>query len=138
MMFFIVDDSGPVRERLTAMLSEIEGARVIGQASNVAEAIAGIRSLNPDIVILDIQMPDGSGIEVLKTVKQYARPPIVMMLTNHAHPQYRKKCMEWGADFFLDKSSEIESLAAICEGVVRQRAAEVAPPGGTHSAGILQ
>lgn len=124
MMIFIADDSDPVRERLTAMLSEIEGAEVIGQARNVAEAIAGIQSLWPDVVILDIQMPGGSGLDVLKTIKQSARPPVVMMLTNHAHPQYRKKCMEWGADYFLNKLSEIERLAALCESLIRSGAAK--------------
>lgn len=117
-MIFIADDSDTLRERLTTMLLEIEGAQVVGQARNAAEAVEGIRSLNPDIVILDIQMPGGSGIDVLKTIKRYARPPVVMMLTNHAHPQYRKKCMDWGADFFLDKSREFESLAAICKSLV--------------------
>lgn len=129
MMIFIADDSDPVRERLTAMLSEIEGVEVIGQARNAAEAVEGIQSLNPDVVILDIQMPGGSGIDVLKTIKRYARPPVVMMLTNHAHPQYREKCMDWGADFFLDKSKEFESLAAICEGLVGRHLREPVPAG---------
>lgn len=126
MMIFIADDSDPVRERLTAMLTEIEGAEVVGQARNVAEAVAGIQSLRPDVVILDIQMPGGSGLDVLKTIKQSARPPVVMMLTNHAHPQYRKKCMEWGADYFLNKLSEIERLAALCESLIRSGAATAA------------
>lgn len=129
MMIFIADDSDPLRERLTAMLSEIEGAQVVGQAGNAAEALAGIRSLNPDVVILDIQMPGGSGIDVLKTIKRSDRPPVVMMLTNHAHAQYRKRCAEWGADFFLDKSREIESLTLICESLVRERRAKAAPAG---------
>jgi DNA-binding NarL/FixJ family response regulator len=106
------------------MLSEIEGAEVIGQARNATEAVEGIRRLNPDVVILDIQMPGGGGIEVLKAVKRQACPPVVMMLTNHASALYRKKCMEWGADFFLDKSREIESLTAICESLIREQRAK--------------
>jgi DNA-binding NarL/FixJ family response regulator len=129
MMIFIADDSDLMRERLTAMLTEIEGAKVIGQAGNAADAIEGIRSLTPDLVILDIQMPGGSGIDVLRTIKQCARPPVVMMFTNHAHVQYRKKCEECGADFFLDKSREFESLASICEGLVRGHGEKAAPAG---------
>lgn len=128
-MIFIADDSDTLRERLTTMLSEVEGAEVVGQARNAAEAVEGIRSLNPDVVILDIQMPGGSGIDVLKTIKRHARPPVVMMLTNHASGLYRKKCMEWGADFFLDKSREIERLTAIFEGLIRGQGAESAPTG---------
>jgi len=129
MMIFIADDSDLMRERLAAMLTEIEGAKVIGQAGNAADAIEGIRSLRPDLVILDIQMPGGSGIDVLKTIKQCAHPPVVMMFTNHAHAQYRKKCVECGADFFLDKSREFESLASICESLVKGRGEKVAPAG---------
>jgi DNA-binding NarL/FixJ family response regulator len=122
MMVFIADDSDPVRERLIALLSEIDGAEVIGEATNYDEAVEGIRSLKPHIVILDIQMPGGSGIDVLKEIKQDSRPPVVLMLTNHASPQYRKKCMEWGADFFLDKSREFESLASIFINLIKQYA----------------
>ena len=119
MMVFIADDSDPVRRRLIALLSEIDGAEVIGEARNYDEAVEGIRSLKPHVVILDIQMPGGSGIDVLKNIKQDSRPPVVLMLTNHASPQYRKKCMEWGADFFLDKSREFESLASIFINLVK-------------------
>jgi DNA-binding NarL/FixJ family response regulator len=124
MMVFIADDSDPVRERLIALLSEIEGAEVLGEATNYDEAVEGIRSLKPHVVILDIQMPGGSGIDVLKEIKQDSRPPVVLMLTNHASSQYRKKCMEWGADFFLDKSREFESLASIFINLVKQYASE--------------
>jgi DNA-binding NarL/FixJ family response regulator len=127
MMIFIADDSDSVRERLTAILSEIEGAEVIGQARSAAEAIKGIRSLKPHVVVLDIQMPDGSGIDVLRTIKQDSQPPLVMMLTNHAYPQYRKRCMERGADFFLDKSRELERLPTIFERLVRQYWAKATP-----------
>lgn len=120
MMVFIADDSDPVRERLIALLSEIEGAEVIGQARNHDEAVEGIRSLKPHVVILDIQMPGGSGIDVLKEIKQDGHPPVVLMLTNHVSPQYRKKCMEWGADFFLDKSREFECLTSIFSSLVKQ------------------
>lgn len=124
MMVFIADDSDPVRERLIAMLSEIDGAKVIGEARNYDEAVEGVRSLKPHVVILDIRMPGGSGIDVLKEIKQDSRPPVVLMLTNHASPQYRKKCMEWGADFFLDKSREFESLASIFINLIKQYTSE--------------
>lgn len=133
-MIFIADDSDQVRRRLVDLLSEIEGAEVIGQARNHAEAIEGIRSLQPHVVILDIQMPGGSGIDVLKEIKQDDQPPVVMMLTNHASPQYRKKCLEWGADFFLDKSREMERLVAIFRSLVEQYASGRVGVGDARSA----
>jgi len=131
MMFFIADDSGPVRERLIDLLSEIEGAEVVGQAANAGDAVEGVRRLKPHVVILDIQMPGGSGIDVLKEIKQQSLPPVVLMLTNHASPQYRRKCLEWGADYFLDKSRDLERLLTIFRSLVRRSAARVA---GTRSA----
>ena len=117
-MIYIVDDSKVVRERLVNMLSEIDGVEVCGQAQNAAEAIAGIRSLKPRVVILDIQMPGGSGIEVLRTIKQDIRPPVVMMLTNHSYQQYRDKCMELGADYFFDKTHDFENITEIFKDLV--------------------
>jgi DNA-binding NarL/FixJ family response regulator len=116
-MIFIVDDSKILQERLVDMLSEIEGVEVIGQAYNAVDAIAGIQTLKPRVVILDIQMPGGNGIEMLKTIKQGSYPPVVIMLTNHPYSQYREKCMELGADFFLDKTRDFNKLTGIFKGL---------------------
>jgi DNA-binding NarL/FixJ family response regulator len=117
-MIFIVDDSKVIRERLVNMLSEIDGIEVCGQAQSAVEAIAGIRSLRPRVVILDIGMPGGSGIEVLRTIKKDLNPPIVLMLTNHPYKQYRDKCMELGADYFLDKTQDFENMTEIVTSLV--------------------
>ncbi|PYS94306.1 MAG: response regulator [Acidobacteria bacterium] len=119
-MIFIVDDSKALRERLVSMLSELEGVEVVGQARSAAEAIAGIRDLKPRVVILDIQMPGGSGIEVLRTIKQDSHPPIVLMLTNHQLPQYREKCMALGADYFLDKTIDFDKLTIIFKDLIER------------------
>jgi two-component system, NarL family, response regulator DevR len=119
-MIFIVDDSKALRDRLVSMLSELEGIEVVGQAGNAAEAISGIRRLRPRVVVLDIQMPGGSGIEVLRTIKREAPPTVVLMLTNHTQAQYREKCMELGADYFLDKTRDLDKLAEIFQNLVEQ------------------
>lgn len=117
-MIFIVDDSKVLRDRLVSMLSEVEGIEVVGQAGNAAEAISGIRRLKPRAVVLDIQMPGGSGIEVLRTIKREAPPTVVVMLTNHTLAQYREKCMELGADYFLDKTRDLDKLTEIFQDLV--------------------
>src|SRR6185436_13444857 len=96
----IADDSSAVRERLVSMLAELKGVEVVGQAQNVEEAIASIRALHPKAVILDIRMPGGSGINVLQNIKREQPAPVVIILTNYPYLQYRKKCLEAGADFF--------------------------------------
>jgi DNA-binding NarL/FixJ family response regulator len=112
---FIVDDSLIVREHLVTMLDELAGIEIVGQAENVAEAISGIRIIQPDVVILDIRMPGGNGIDVLQTIKQDEVAPMVIILTNYPYPAYRKKCLQAGADFFLDKSTEFDQIPELFE-----------------------
>jgi DNA-binding NarL/FixJ family response regulator len=112
---FIVDDSLIVREHLVTMLDELAGIEIVGQAENVAEAISGIRILQPDVVILDIRMPDGNGIDVLRHVKQDEVGPMVIVLTNYPYSGYRQKCLQAGADFFLDKSTEFDQIPELFE-----------------------
>jgi len=112
---FIVDDSLIVRERLSTMLDELTGIETVGQAENVAEAVSAIPKLQPDVVILDIRMPDGSGIDVLRTIKQGESSPVIIVLTNYPFPGYRQKCLQAGADFFLDKSTEFDQIPQLFE-----------------------
>jgi len=112
---FIADDSLIVRERLVTMLDELAGIEVVGQAENVTEAINAIRRLQPDVVILDIRMPGGSGIDVLQNIKQDEAAPIVIILTNYPYSGYRQKCLQAGADFFLDKSTEFDQILKLFE-----------------------
>jgi len=113
MKVFIADDSAAVVERLITMLSELPQVEIIGQAQDALEAIKAIRQLNPDVVILDIRMPGGNGIDVLKDIKSNKPAPVVIMLTNYPYPQYRRKCKALGADFFFDKSTEFEKVTEV-------------------------
>jgi DNA-binding NarL/FixJ family response regulator len=119
---FIVDDSEIVIERLKTMVSEVKEIEIIGQATNPFDAINGIRTLHPDAVILDLQMPGGSGIGVLLSVKRDNSAPVVLVLTNYPYPQYRKKCMEAGADFFFDKSTEFERVPEVLNRLIQNSA----------------
>ncbi len=110
MKVFIADDSAVVLERLVEMLSELSGIEIVGQARGGLEAINAITKLKPDAVILDIRMPDGSGIYVLRCIKKGHTAPVVIMLTSYPYPQYRKICLDEGADFFFYKSNEFDYL----------------------------
>ena len=115
MKVFIADDSAELRERIVDMISEEESIEMVGQAENVSEAVTAIRKLKPDVVILDIRMPGGCGIDVLNTIEKDGCTPIIIMLTNYPYPQYRKKCFDAGADFFFDKSSEFEKVIDVLQ-----------------------
>jgi len=115
-----------VRERLVSLLSEVDGVDVVGSADNAEEGIAGISITEPDVAILDIRMPSGSGISVLEEIKKREDSPTVIMLTNYPYPQYRKKCMDAGADYFFDKSSEFYKVTEVLSRMVAEE-------GGTPS-----
>jgi len=121
---FIADDSLVVREHLVTMLDELPRIVIVGQAETVAEAISAIGKLRPDVVILDIHMPDGSGIDVLQTIKQDEPAPVVIVLTNYPYPAYRQKFLQAGADFFLDKSTEFDQIPKLFEQFNNKQSAE--------------
>jgi DNA-binding NarL/FixJ family response regulator len=107
---FIADNSMPILERLKVMISDISEIEIIGEAKDGIGAIKAVRELNPDVVILDIKMPGVDGIDVLNYIKNNTQNITVIMLTNYPYPQYRKKCMELGADYFFKKSTEFENV----------------------------
>jgi DNA-binding NarL/FixJ family response regulator len=121
---FVVDDSSIVRDRLVAMVSALPGITTVGQAQDASEAIEGIHWTQPDVVILDIHMPGRNGIDVLYQLKEMQPAPKVIMLTNYAYQQYRKKCEQAGADFFFDKSTEFDQIPQALEQVNRGLQAE--------------
>lgn len=114
---FISDDSATVREHLVTMALDLPDVDVVGQAEDAPGSLDAIRQTRADVVILDIRMPGGNGIEVLRQLKKMTPAPKVIMLTNFAYVQYRKKCEEARADFFLDKSTEFDQIPLALEHV---------------------
>jgi DNA-binding NarL/FixJ family response regulator len=113
MRVFIADDSRAVVERLADLLEEVPGAELVGQAGDVAEAIRGIQKIKPDAVILDLQMPGGTGLDVLRAIRADHPYLLVLICTNYPHSEYRQECLSAGANFFLDKSADFEKIPAI-------------------------
>ena len=113
MNLFVVEDAPEIRKRLIAMVRMVAGINVIGEADSVNEAIDGVLGNAVDTLLLDLQMKDGIGLEVLARVKQ-ARPELrVIVLTNFATPQYRRASLSAGAEFCLDKSQEFGLVPGI-------------------------
>ncbi len=114
MTVFIVEDSEIITDRLVAMLDECDpGVEVLGHAGDAAGAIAGIASLRPDAVILDMRLTKGTGLDVLERVKRDRGCPLVMVLTNATEEPYRRKCLSAGAEYFFDKSNEFERVREV-------------------------
>lgn len=113
MKVLIADDSEIFLKRLVSAVKEIHGAEVIAQARTGAEALHALLNLHPEIVILDIRMPEGTGIDVLKHMKKEKVNPVTIVLTNFSHSQYRKKCKQLGARYFFDKSTEFTKVGEV-------------------------
>ena len=128
---FLVDDSRIVRERLLGLIAELPNVDVVGKAARVAEAIRKIRRLRPQIVVLDIALPDGNGLQVLEAIRKSRRSlPRIIMLSNLAHEAYREKCMELGAEYFFDKSAQFDQAVEVIRELsqVPSRVCDKQPP----------
>ncbi len=106
----VADDSVLVRRRLVGLLQEIAEVEIVGEAQDGTQALLVVSDLHPDVLILDIQMPGVTGLEVLRRVQKRPEPPQVIVVTNYAFPQYRQKCLEAGALYFFDKSVDFDKI----------------------------
>lgn len=120
MKVLVVDDSKIVRDRLVSLLDSMEGVDIVEQAEDGRSAILANNNLRPDVIILDIRMVETNGIQLLKKFKNIRSDQKIIMLTNFPYPQYRKKCFEEGADYFLDKSTEFDEVARIINSLVKK------------------
>jgi len=121
MIIVIADDSSLLRDRIRSLLNSINHNSVVFEAENGVEALQLIREKEPDLVILDIRMPEMNGIEVLKKIREMKMKTKVCILTNYPYPQYKKKSFEEGADYFLSKTEDFEDLEIIVSDMLRDK-----------------
>lgn len=106
---FVVEDSDRVRKRLDELI-ELAGAANAGHAGEVGPATRAILETRPDIVILDLQLADGTGFDVLRAVHDVAPEIAVYLFTNFAADPYRQLAERLGARGFIDKSREFQRV----------------------------
>jgi CheY-like chemotaxis protein len=99
----IVDDSQAVRESLGWLLQDEAGIQVVAEAASGSEAIQLAVKLEPDVVILDIELPDIDGFAVTQLLKALPHPPIVILLSIHGDAISKKRGALAGCDMFLEK-----------------------------------
>ena len=113
---FVVENAPEIRSRLIKMLRTVAGINVVGEADSVNKAIEGVLGSAADTLLLDLQLKDGSGLDVLARVKT-ARPALrAIVLTNLVSPQYREASLSAGAECCLDKSREFGLVPEILRG----------------------
>jgi two-component system LytT family response regulator len=111
---FWVEDEPPAMRKLERLIAETGDLEVCGSAATVAEAVTGVVASNPDLIILDIRLPDGTGFEIMQALEEAAgnRTPLVIFMT--AYDEYAVEAFEVAAlDYLLKPVSQDRFLAAI-------------------------
>lgn len=106
---FIADDSPLIRERIASMLCA-SAMTIVGQAETPQDSIEGILAVYPDVVVLDVQLEGGSGLQVLRAIRHAAPGIAFVVFSNSSDPSYRKCYLSAGAEYFLDKTREFDQL----------------------------
>lgn len=115
---FIVDDSSLIIERLLGMLDGLLPPEQIGYAGSYGDALSVIARHPPDILLLDVHLPDKSGVELLRVVRKRYPETVVIMISNQSDESYRSVCAALGAFRFLDKSTEFEEIPFLIESLL--------------------
>jgi DNA-binding NarL/FixJ family response regulator len=110
---FIVEDSAQTRQELVGLVADLPGFKVVGQAASVKEAIDGIERTGPEALTLDISLPDGSGVEVLKHIRKRRADIFVVVLTGNPYESLRTACRRLGAAVVLDKFNGLAQAAEV-------------------------
>jgi two-component system OmpR family response regulator len=108
---FLVEDSAILRDRLSEAIAAWGKVKMVGHAETEAVADAALRGGDWDVLILDLQLLQGTGLGVLRNLNGYRKPGTsVVVLTNYAIPSYRARSMELGADYFFDKTKDFSKI----------------------------
>lgn len=119
----LVDDHPVVIEGLRKMLATAGDIDVTGEAHDAANAIEQARSLDPDVILLDLRMPGASGIQAVRRMREQSVDSAVIILTSYGDQAYVRQALEAGADGYLLKSSRPEDLIASIRSAARGRRA---------------
>ena len=127
---YIVEDSPVIRESLIATLEELVPMKVVGTAEDEWTAVQWLAGPGneAELVIVDIFLKRGSGMGVLRSAQELRQKRNMVVLSNYATPDVRRKCLELGADRVFDKSNEIDALIAYCGALAAGDTAPMALP----------
>ncbi len=115
----IADDAELLRRRMISLLSRVPGVTTILESVDCAGTLAAIEQEQPDVVLLDLRLPDGSGLDVLRELEGRAQRPRVLVLTTWSGADVRQRCLDAGAENFFEKGTgfmaavdAVEAMAA--------------------------
>jgi DNA-binding NarL/FixJ family response regulator len=111
----LCDDNDNFRQLLTQYIKAIPGVEVVGEAIDGVDVIDKTETLNPDLVLMDLSMPNQSGLDATKTIKEKWPSKSVIILTLYEDSVYKELADEFNADGFIAKSSIKTQLPAVIE-----------------------
>ena len=118
----IVEDNRLFSEALRAALQTHFPFLELMKATGVQEAIAKVESMRPDLIITDMRLPDGNGLDFTRSIRAAGIESVIIVLTSHDLPEYRKKALSSGADYFMSKGSiNISDIFDVVESVLATR-----------------
>jgi DNA-binding NarL/FixJ family response regulator len=122
----LAEDHTIVRWAIREALTTAEDLEVVGEAGTAAETLDVIKRVKPDVLILDLSLPDRSGIDVLNEMRQMDNAPLVVVLTWHTEPSYAARAISAGAHGYVHKGGEPKELLDAIRAVARGE--RVVPP----------
>jgi DNA-binding NarL/FixJ family response regulator len=108
----LVDDHELIRQGLARAFERDPGMEVVGQAANVVQAVQAWRSLRPDVVVTDLQLPDGTGLDVIRQIRRHDPDTGVVVLTMHSGDDHIFAAMEAGASAFVGKEAPAKDVVS--------------------------
>jgi DNA-binding NarL/FixJ family response regulator len=125
---FLVDHAVGVRRRVALLVGAIRDVVVVGEAEDSQAALTDVRQCRADVVIVDLRLTDGSGLELIGKLSRSAPPIVTIVLTDLSAPAFRTACASAGADYFFDKTAEFDAACHVIESLVRARSAQRIEP----------
>ncbi|HWT54892.1 MAG TPA: response regulator [Rhodocyclaceae bacterium] len=126
----LIEDSPALRQLLSGMIADISGIEIIGAVDAEDQALAALEQYHPDVAIIDLELNQGSGLNVLRQI--YAQPDRyhglhAVVFSNHAHASVRERCRMLGASAFFDKTFQMDDLLDYLQGVAVKGAVPASP-----------
>ena len=126
----LVDDHAMLLEGLARQFEDLKDVQVVGRATNGRDALRLAEASRPDVVTLDVNLPDLSGLSLIPRLKALAQPPRLLVLTMYDHERYAVSALEAGADGFLAKGAPFDELERAVRELAEGRT--YVPAGLTH------
>jgi two-component system, NarL family, response regulator DevR len=125
MKVMLVEDSRVLRDRIRAMIAAIPKTNLVAETGSELDALGYLEKLRPHVVVIDLRITSGSGLSVLEHIKAMYPEMTTIVLTNYGQVEYRNKCMALGADYFFDKSLNIEEFNMLLVNLQLSKFAEI-------------